>query len=167
VGWYLLPFALANFLGPLVLGHWFDSIGRRVMITATFAIAGVLLAGTAGLFVAGSLTAVTQTLAWSAVFFFASAAASSAYLTVSESFPLEVRALAIAVFYALGTLLGGVAAPWLFGVLIGTGEPGAIAAGYGLGAVLMVVAAAVEWWLGLASERKSLEDVAAPLSAVD
>ncbi|CAN5354303.1 MFS transporter [soil metagenome] len=166
VGWYLLPFALANFAGPLVLGHWFDTIGRRRMITATFAAAGLLLAATAGLFLRGALDAVTQTIAWSAVFFFASAAASSAYLTVSESFPLEVRALAIAVFYALGTALGGVAAPWLFGLLIGTGEPAAIAAGYGLGAVLMLVAAAVEWWLGIDAERRSLEDVAAPLSAI-
>ncbi|CAN5187939.1 MFS transporter [soil metagenome] len=167
VGWYLLPFAIANFAGPLLLGHWFDTIGRRRMITATFAIAGVLLAVTAGLFLRGSLDALTQTIAWSAVFFFASAAASSAYLTVSESFPLEVRALAIAVFYALGTGLGGVAAPWLFGILIGTGEPQAIAAGYGLGAALMLVAAGFEWWLGIDAERRSLEDVAPPLSAID
>jgi MFS family permease len=101
------------------------------------------------------------------VFFFASAAASSAYLTVSESFPLEVRALAIAVFYALGTAIGGVAGPWLFGVLIGTGDPSKIAGGYALGAMLMLAAAAVELWLGVAAERRSLEDVAAPLSSVD
>ncbi len=167
VGWYLLPFAVSNFAGPLVLGHWFDTIGRRQMIAATYAISGVLLAGTAWLFVSGSMTAATQTLAWTSVFFFASAAASSAYLTVSESFPLEVRALAIALFYALGTALGGVAAPWLFGWLIGTGDPHAIAWGYALGAALMLIAAGTALWLGVAAERRSLEDVARPLSFAD
>lgn len=101
------------------------------------------------------------------MFFFASAAASSAYLTVSESFPLEVRALAIAVFYSLGTALGGVAAPWIFGALIGTGNPAAIAAGYALGAVLMILAAGVALWLGVAAERRPLEAVAPPLGHVD
>jgi len=101
------------------------------------------------------------------VFFFASAAASSAYLTVSESFPLEVRALAIAVVYALGTALGGVAAPWIFGSLIGTGDPAAIAWGYAAGAALMLLAAGAELWLGVAAERRALEDVARPLSCVD
>jgi MFS family permease len=167
VGWYLLPFAVSNFAGPLLLGHWFDTIGRRQMIAATYAISGLLLAGTAWLFVSGSMTAATQTMAWTAVFFFASAAASSAYLTVSESFPLEVRALAIALFYALGTALGGVAAPWLFGWLIGTGDPHAIAWGYAFGALLMLVAAGTALWLGVAAERRSLEDVAKPLSFAD
>ena len=110
---------------------------------------------------------MTQTLAWTLVFFFASAAASSAYLVVSESFPVEVRALSIAFFYALGTGIGGVGAPWLFGVLIATGEPVAIAWGYALGAVLMLTAGAVALRLGIAAERKSLEDVARPLSSVD
>jgi len=110
------------------------------------------------------LSAATQTLAWTLVFFFASAAASSAYLVVSESFPVEVRALAIALFYALGTGIGGIGAPWLFGALIGTGEPAAIASGYALGAVLMIVAAVVTLWLGFAAERKPLEEVARPLS---
>jgi len=166
VGLYLLPFAISNFLGPLLLGRWFDTIGRRPMIAATFGLSGLLLALTAGLFVTGRLDAQSQTLAWSAVFFFASAAASSAYLTVSESFPLEVRALAIAFFYAVGTALGGVAAPWLFSVLIGTGEPQAIAWGYMLGAVLMIIAAIAAWLLGIAAERRSLEEIAQPLSAI-
>ncbi|HZZ92882.1 MAG TPA: MFS transporter [Usitatibacter sp.] len=165
VGLYLLPFAAGNFLGPLVLGRWFDTLGRRRMIAATYAVAGVLLALTAALFVQGVLGAASQTLAWSIVFFFASAAASSAYLTIGECFPLEVRALAIALFYALGTGLGGVAAPWLFGLLVGTGEPAAVASGYALGALLMIVAAVVALWLGVDAERKSLESVAAPLSS--
>ncbi len=167
VGLYLVPFTIGNFIGPLVLGWLFDTRGRRPMITATYAASGVLLALTAFAFTGGALGAATLTLAFTAVFFFASPAASSAYLTVSESFPLEVRALAIAVFYAFGTALGGVAAPWIFGELIGTGQPGAIAGGYGFGAALMLVAAAVEAWLGVAAERKPLEEVARPLSSVE
>ena len=123
VGWYLLPFALGSFLGPLLLGRLFDTIGRRTMIAFTYGISALLLAGVGLLFRLDALGAVGQTGAWMVVFFFASAAASSAYLTVSESFPLEVRALAIAVFYALGTGIGGMASPWLFGSLIGTGDP--------------------------------------------
>jgi MFS family permease len=167
VGLYLLPFAVSNFLGPLVLGRHFDTWGRRPMIAATYALSGLLLGITALLFVAGMLSAATQTLAWALVFFFASAAASSAYLVVSESFPIEVRALSIALFYALGTGIGGIGAPWLFGVLIGTGKPAAIAWGYALGAALMLAAAAVAWWLGVAAERRPLEDVARPLSSLD
>jgi MFS family permease len=167
VGLYLVPFALGNFLGPLVLGRYFDIWGRRQMIATTYAMSGLLLGATAILFVAGVLTAATQTLAWMLVFFFASAAASSAYLVVSESFPVEVRALSIALFYALGTGIGGIGAPWLFGVLIGTGSPTAIAWGYALGAVLMIVASVVTLWLGIAAERKPLEEVARPLSWVD
>ena len=167
VGVYLLPFAVSNFLGAALLGPLFDTWGRRPMIASTYAIAGALLALTALLFMQGMLGPVTQTIMWSVVFFFASAAASSAYLTVSESFPVEVRALAIALFYALGTGIGGVGAPWLFGMLIGTGSPAAIAGGYMLGAVLMLIAAGVALKLGVAAERRSLEDVARPLSAVD
>ncbi|HKE46944.1 MAG TPA: MFS transporter [Rhodanobacteraceae bacterium] len=167
VGLYILPFAAGNFLGPLVLGRWFDTIGRRPMIVGTYALSGLLLLASAALFVAGAFDALSMTIAWSVIFFFASAAASSAYLTVSESFPLEVRALAIAVFYALGTALGGVAAPLVFGALVGTGDPGAIAGGYAFGAVLMLVAAAVELRIGVAAERRALEDVAAPLSRAD
>jgi hypothetical protein len=137
------------------------------MIAGTYAIAGLLLGLTALLFVEGRLDAVTQTLAWTVVFFFASAAASSAYLTVGECFPLEVRALSIAFFYAVGTGIGGVMAPWLFGVLVGTGEPAAVASGYALGAVLMLVAAGVAWWLGVDAECKPLEAVAPPLSRHD
>jgi MFS family permease len=165
VGLYLLPFAVGNFLGALLLGPLFDVWGRRPMIALTYAVSGGLLLVTAFLFVKGALTAATQTALWSVVFFFASAAASSAYLTVSESFPIEVRALAIALFYALGTGIGGVGAPWLFGALIGTGAPLAIAGGYALGAVLMLIAAGVALKLGVAAERRPLEEVARPLSS--
>jgi MFS family permease len=164
VGGYLLPFALGNVLGPIVLGHLFDTVGRRKMIAATYAISGLLLAASGWLFHAGLLTAQTQTIAWMIIFFVASAAASSAYLTVSEIFPLEIRALAIAIFYAFGTLAGGVGAPILFGWIIGTGSRTALLAGYLVGAALMLVGASVEAWLGVDAERKSLEHVAAPLS---
>jgi MFS family permease len=163
-GLYILPFAAGNFLGPLLLGRAFDVVGRRVMIAGTYAMSGVLLAITALLFVHGQLSAVGQTIAWTIVFFFASAAASSAYLTVSESFPLEIRALAIALFYALGTGIGGVVGPWLFGSLIGTGAREPIAIGYGVGAALMLVAAIIEARWGPDAERMSLEELAPPLS---
>jgi MFS family permease len=165
VGLYILPFALGNFLGPLLLGPLFDTLGRKIMISATYALAGILLAVTGQLFDWGLLTAATQTMLWTVVFFFASAAASAAYLTVGESFPLEVRALTIALFYAFGTLLGGVGGPWLFGLLIESGGRGPIVWGYFLGAVLMIVAAAVELRLGVKGERRSLEDIAPPLSS--
>jgi MFS family permease len=167
VGWYILPFAAGNFLGPLFLGRLFDTVGRRVMIATTYALSGLLLAFTAYLFAAGMLTATKQTIAWTVIFFFASAAASSAYLTVSETFPLEVRALAIAFFYAVGTGVGGVAAPWLFGVFIDTGSRLSLSGGYVLGAILMVAAAVIACRFGVDAERKSLETVAAPLSAID
>jgi MFS family permease len=153
VGGYLLPFALGNVLGPIVLGHLFDTIGRRKMITATYALSGILLALTGGLFHAGMLTAQTQTIAWMIIFFVASAAASSAYLTVSEIFPLEIRALA-----------GGVGAPILFGWIIGTGSKTALLIGYLVGSVLMIIGAIVEALIGVDAERKSLEHVATPLS---
>jgi MFS family permease len=164
VGGYLLPFAVGNVLGPIVLGHLFDTIGRRKMIAATYAISGLLLAATGWLFHAGLLTAQTQTICWMVIFFVASAAASSAYLTVSEIFPLEIRALAIAIFYAFGTLAGGVGAPILFGWIIGTGSKTALLAGYLVGAALMIIGGIVEAWLGVDAERKSLEHVATPLS---
>ena len=167
VGWYLLPFALGNFTGPLLIGRLFDTIGRRIMITFTYAISGVLLAATGWLFARELVSAETQTMCWMVIFFFASAAASSAYLTVSETFPLEVRALAIAFFYAVGTGIGGVIGPSLFGILIDTGSRFSVFAGYLLGAGLMVAAAAVEWHWGIAAERKSLEDVARPLAFLD
>jgi MFS family permease len=164
VGLYILPFALGNVLGPLLLGPLFDTLGRIAMIATTYALSGVLLAVSGLLFAWGVLDATTQTLLWTVVFFFASAAASAAYLTVGESFPLELRALAIALFYAVGTLLGGVGGPLLFGVLIESGARGEILLGYLLGAALMLGAAIVELKLGFAAERRPLEDVAAPLS---
>ena len=165
VGIYLLPFAIGNLLGPIFLGHLFDTIGRKQMIAATYGLAGVLLAITGWLFHAGVLTAQTQTIAWSIIFFIASAAASSAYLTVSEIFPLEIRAFAIAIFYAIGTLTGGVFAPWLFGWIIETGSTNALLIGYLLAAFLMIAGAIVELWIGVAAERRSLEHIAAPLSS--
>src|SRR4029453_9619417 len=165
VGSYLLPFALGNVLGPLLLGHLFDTIGRKKMISITYGLAGILLALTGWLFHAGVLTAQTQTLAWTIIFFIASAAASSAYLTVSEIFPLEIRALAIAIFYAIGTLAGGVGAPLLFGWIIGTGSITALFIGYLLAGTLMIFGAVIEAWIGVPAERRSLEHVAAPLSS--
>jgi MFS family permease len=167
VGWYLLPFALGNFTGPLLIGRLFDTLGRRIMITFTYAVSGLLLAATGWLFAAELISAVMQTACWMVIFFFASAAASSAYLTVSETFPLEIRALAIACFYAVGTGVGGAIGPWLFGVLIDTGSRVSVFAGYLIGAVLMVAAAAVQWRFGVAAERKPLEAVAKPLAFLD
>ncbi len=167
LGWFMLPFSVSNFLGPLILGRFFDTIGRKTMISGTYAISGVLMIGTGWMFAHGGLGATGQTVAWLVIFFFASAAASSAYLTVAESFPLELRALAIAVFYAIGTGLGGIIGPALFGALIDTGSRAEIFWGYALGGLLMVGAAVVEAWLGLANECKSLEDVARPLSCED
>jgi MFS family permease len=167
VGWYILPFAAGNFLGPLLLGRLFDTLGRRTMITLTYGVSGILLAISGYLFSIGALSAQGQTIAWMIIFFFASPAASAAYLTVSETFPLEVRALAIALFYAIGTGIGGVAGPALFGVLIDTGARGSVFAGYLFGSALMIVAAAVAWRYAVAAERKSLESVAKPLAVVE
>ena len=167
IGWYLLPFAAGNFLGPLLLGRLFDSLGRRVMITLTYGISGVLLAISGYLFAIGALTAQGQTIAWMVIFFFASPAASSAYLTVSENFPLEVRALAIALFYAVGTGIGGVIGPALFGALIDTGSRSSVFAGYLLGSGLMIAAAVVAWRYAIAAERRTLESVARPLAFVE
>jgi MFS family permease len=166
IGWYVLPFALGNFVGPLLLGPLFDTIGRKPMIAFTYAISGVLLAVVGHLFRDGVLDATELTLCWTGIFFFASAAASAAYLTVSESFPLEVRAMAIAVFYAFGTAIGGIMAPWFFAALIGTGDRGAVYLGYLFGAALMVGAAIVELLIGVKAERQPLESVARPISAV-
>jgi MFS family permease len=150
-----------------VLGRLFDTIGRKVMIATTYALSGILLAATADLFSRDVLSAQTLTIAWMTVFFFASSAASSAYLTVSEIFPLEIRALAIAFFYAIGTGIGGIAGPLLFGMLIDTGGRGSVAIGYVIGAALMIGAALVEALWGVAAERKSLESVAQPLALVE
>ncbi|MCC6890037.1 MAG: MFS transporter [Hyphomicrobiales bacterium] len=167
VGWYLLPFSAGNFFGPVILGRLFDTIGRRPMIATTYAVSGVLLLATGALFALGILSATQQTVAWMVIFFFASAAASSAYLTVSETFPLEIRALAIAFFYAIGTGIGGVAGPWLFGALIESGSRASVAGGYVFGAVLMIAAAWVAYRYCVAAERKPLETVSRPLAAVD
>jgi MFS family permease len=166
IGWYILPFALGNFSGPLLLGPLFDRIGRKPMIAFTYAVSGVLLAIVGYLFREGALDATQLTLCWTGIFFFASAAASSAYLTVSESFPIEARALAIAFFYAVGTALGGVVSPWLFGTLVGSGDRGAVFSGYLVGAGLMVAAALTELAIGVKAERQPLESVARPLSAL-
>ena len=167
VGWYLLPFAAGNFLGPLLLGRLFDTIGRKPMIASTYALSGILLAVSGYLFMRGVLSAQMQTVAWMVIFFFASAAASAAYLTVSETFPLEIRALAIACFYALGTAIGGIGGPLLFGALIDTGSRASIFAGYLLGSVLMIAAAIIEVRWGVAAERRPLETVARPLAFVE
>ncbi len=167
VGWFMLPFALGNFLGPLLLGHFFDSIGRKTMIAATYALAGVLLVGGGWLFERGTLDATGQTIAWTVIFFFASAGASAAYLTVGESFPLETRAMSIGLFYAFGTAIGGVAGPALFGALIESGSRPQIFGGYGLAGGLMLLAAIVTLRLGVRAERRPLEEVAPPLSSAD
>jgi len=165
IGYYVLPFAAGNFLGPLLLGRLFDSVGRRPMIAGTYAASAILLAATGWLFQRGALDALTQTMLWSAIFFIASAAASSAYLTVSEVFPLEIRALCIALFYAVGTGVGGLLAPTIFGALIETGDRRSVYYGYLFGAALMLAASLVAWRWGVSAERRSLEDVAAPLSS--
>jgi len=167
VGRYLLPFALSNVIGPVVIGKLFDTVGRKPMIVITYLLSGVLLAISAWLFARGALTATTQTVAWSLIFFVASCAASSAYLTVSEVFPLEIRALAISLFYAIGTLVGGVGAPALFGVLIGSGSRMQVFWGFVSASVLLVIAAAVEAVLGIKAERQSLESISTPLSSTD
>jgi MFS family permease len=166
IGLFILPFAAGNFAGPLVLGRLFDSLGRKTMITATYILSGVLLVATGWLFSLGVLSAVEQTAAWTVIFFFASAAASSAYLTVGECFPLEVRAVAIAIFYAFGTALGGVSGPAIFGRLIESGSRDNIFYGYLLGGVLMIGAGLVESWLGTNCEGRSLEDIAPPLGSL-
>jgi MFS family permease len=164
VGWYVLPFAVGNFAGPLILGRLFDTIGRRPMLTFTYAISGILLAITGYLFAEDLVSVRMLTVCWMVIFFFASSAASAAYLTVSETFPLEVRALAIALFYAVGTGIGGVAGPLLFGALIATGFRASVLAGYLLGSALMLAAAWVAWRWAVAAERKPLESVARPLA---
>ena len=163
---YLIAFAAGNLLGPLTIGRLFDTIGRKQMIAGTYIISGVLLAVTAALFNAGLLSALTQTIAWCVIFFFASAGASAGYLTVSEIFPLEVRAQAIAVFFAIAQCFGALG-PVLYGHLIGTGsDPFKLFIGYLIGAGAMIIGGIAEITLGIAAERKSLEDIARPLSLV-
>ena len=166
IGLYLIPFAIGNIVGPLTLGRLFDTIGRRQMISFTYIISGVLLTITGWLFLQGALNAVTQTICWSIIFFFASAGASAAYLTVSEVFPLEVRALAIALFYAIGTGAAAVA-PVLFGALIQSGKPLNVFYGDLVGAALMAGAGVIAWFFAVKAERQSLENIARPLSFVE
>ena len=167
IGLYILPFAIGNFLGPLLIGRYFDTWGRRPMLVLTYGVSGLLLAVTGLLFAADLVTSWQLTIAWVVVFFFGSAAASSAYLTVSESFPLEVRALAIAIFYAVGTGVGGIIGPYFLGHLIDTGSRTSVLAGYLIGSALMIIAAGIAAMKAVAAERKPLEDVARPLSASD
>jgi MFS family permease len=167
IGYYFFPFALGNLLGPLTIGHLFDTVGRRKMILFTYGVSAIMLAISAVLFHQGLLDATSQTIFWCLIFFLASAGASSAYLTVSEIFPLELRGQAIAFFFAISQLAGGVAAPALFGALIGSGkDPGPLTIGYLFGAVVMFAGGLIAWFFGVNAERKSLEDIAAPLSAV-
>ena len=165
LGLYLVPLALGNFLGPLVMGRLFDTVGRRPMIAGTYVASGVLLAVASWLFREGRLTVFTQALSWSVIFFVASSAASSAYLTVSEIFPLEIRAIAIALFYTCGTFAGGVGGPALFGYLVGTGSRELLFRGYLAGALAMVLGGVAEAILGVDAEGKSLESIAAPLTS--
>ncbi|MEU4509086.1 MFS transporter [Nonomuraea wenchangensis] len=164
-GYYFAVIAVGNFLGPLLLGHLFDTVGRVPMISATYIGSGVLLLGTAWLFNQGALSAVTLTACWCAVLFVASAGASSAYLTVSEIFPMETRAMAIAFFFAIGTAAGGIAGPLVFSSLVESGVPGDTALAFVIGALVMIAGGLVEVFLGVKAERKGLEDIAAPLSA--
>ncbi|MEV7119433.1 MFS transporter [Kitasatospora griseola] len=165
-GYYFAVIAVGNFLGPLLLGHLFDSVGRRPMIAGTYIGSGVLLFGTAWLFQRGSLDATTMTACWTVVLFFASAGASAAYLTVSEIFPLETRALCIAFFYAVGTAAGGISGPLLFNGLVSSGQVGDATLAFCIGAGLMTLAGLVEALIGVKAERRSLESLAAPLSQV-
>jgi MFS family permease len=167
VPYYIFPFALGNVLGPWILGRLFDTIGRVAMISGCYFISGALLAGTGYLFYLDILSAVTQTILWVIVFFFASAAASAGYLTVSEVFPMEIRAMAIAFFYSIATALGGISGPVIFGQLIGTGNATNLFIAYLVGAGFMIFAAVVELLLGVRAEGQSLEDVATPLTAIE
>ncbi|WP_327594827.1 MFS transporter [Streptomyces chartreusis] len=165
-GYYFAVIAVGNFMGPLLLGRLFDTVGRRVMISSTYLLSGLLLFGTAWLFDQGVLNATTMTACWCAVLFFASAGASSAYLTVSEIFPMETRAMSIAFFYALGTAAGGISGPLLFADLTGTGKVGDTVLAFQIGATLMCLAGLVAAFFAVRAERRSLEDIARPLTAV-
>jgi MFS family permease len=167
VPYYIFPFAIGNVLGPWLLGRLFDTVGRVAMISGCYFISGALLAVTGYLFYLDILTAVTQTALWVIVFFFASAAASAGYLTVSEVFPMEIRAMAIALFYSIATALGGISGPVIFGQLIGTGNATNLFIAYLVGAGFMIFAAVVELLLGVRAEGQSLENVATPLTAIE
>ncbi|MFL5738219.1 MAG: MFS transporter, partial [Actinomycetota bacterium] len=164
VGWYILAFAVGNFLGPLTLGRLFDTVGRRVMIAGTYLISGIGLVIAGYFFTTGSYSALSLTVVLSVIFFFASAGASGAYLTVSVAFPLEIRAHAIAFFYAIGSALGGLIGPALFGKLVETGDQGNMFIGYAIGGALMIIGGLMEIFMGIDAEQKSLEEVAEPIS---
>jgi MFS family permease len=166
-GYYFAVIAVGNLLGPLLLGRLFDTVGRKTMIAGTYLLSGLLLLGTAYLFDQGALNATTMTACWCVVLFFASAGASSAYLTVSEVFPMETRALAIAFFYAIGTAAGGITGPLLFSKLVSTGKVADTVLAFSVGAILMILAGIAEIILGVRAERRSLEDIAQPLTAAD
>jgi MFS family permease len=162
---YLIAFAVGNLVGPLMIGHYFDTVGRRTMISGTYVVSGALLALSAFLFAAGTFNAITQTMAWCVIFFFASAGASSAYLTVSEIFPLEVRAKAIAVFFSIAQCFGALG-PVIYGAMIGDGSSRvALFWGYLLGAAVMIAGGLIARFLAVDAEGKSLEDIAIPLGA--
>jgi len=165
VGWYTLPFSIGNLAGALILGRLFDKIGRKPMIAFTYAFSGAGILVTGVLFVSGALNAVTITICWCVTFFVASAGASAAYLTVSEIFPLEIRAMAIALVYSVGTLVGGAVAPSFYGRLIATKAPSMVLVGYAVAAALMIAAAVVEMRYGVEAAGRKLEDIAAPLGA--
>ena len=164
--YYLVAFAVGNLVGPIVLGPLFDTLGRKPMIAGTYILSGVLLLITGYLFKQNQLDATSLTVSWSVVFFFASAGVSAAYLTVSEIFPMETRALAIAIFYAVGTGIGGIIGPQIFGRLVPTGNATDVFYALALGAVLMIVGGVVEIVFGIKAERKGLEGIAKPLTAV-
>jgi MFS family permease len=167
LGMFLVPLALGNWLGPITIGRLFDSIGRKPMIAGTYIGSGILLGLTAWLFRLGVLNATTQAICWSVTFFVASSAASAAYLTVSEIFPLEIRAVAISIFYACGTLVGGVASPAVYGYLVGTGSRSLLFWGYIAGAIVIAAGGCMELWLGVNAEKQSLESIARPLTCAD
>ncbi|WP_238654027.1 MFS transporter [Rothia uropygialis] len=163
-GKYMIPFALGSLLGPILLGRLFDTIGRRKMIFGTYGLAAVILAASAILFSMNVLGPITHTIFWCVAFFFASAGASAAYLTVSEIFPIEVRGQAISYFFSIAQVAGSVA-PLIYGLLIGTGEHrGPLVWGYLMGAAIMMAGGLVAWFLGVDAENKGLEDVAEPLT---
>ncbi|MGW0550833.1 MFS transporter [Streptomyces altiplanensis] len=163
-GYFFAAIAFGNFLGPLLLGRLFDTVGRKPMIAGTYILSGLLLFVTAWFFNSGWLDATTMTACWAVVLFFASAGASSAYLTVSEIFPMETRAMAIAFFYAIGTAAGGISGPLLFAKLTESGVVGDAVLAFCIGASLMVAAGVVAVFFAVAAEGRSLEDIATPLS---
>jgi MFS family permease len=162
VGYFFIPIALANFLGPLLFGRFFDTVGRRVMIAATYCLSGFVLFASSALFLRGWLGTIEQVALWAPAFLFASTAASSAYLTVSEVFPQQIRATAIATFYAVGTLACGVSGPFLFGHLVGSAQRVPLFAGYSIGAAVMIAAGIAQWVWGVDAEGKSLESLVIP-----